>query len=361
MQTVLNQLIYFGYLQCIFLIVIYLLMPNERKHINVFLKFFVVAIMVGLTGKVLYLSGVFGEDSRVIVISEFATLLFGPTIFLFTRSSLTDRKYQHRDLYHFVPAIFYNIVVIYLFVINIDDPPSYWTLVSVIGVGLVFNVVYYVLTLKIFRTVQQKMKEELSYKVRTQFFTNFLIAVGFCLLCWIILYINGLLQYPIFTRTAWQIVWLSLAIIILFIAYYGMKNPELYRVADLAPKKKYSKSKLSNADLDALKIELDSIMLSKKPFLNRKLLKAELAELLGISNPDIARLLNERIGMNFFEFINYHRIKEFIALAKNKDLDHFTLFGIAQEAGFNSKTTFNKAFKDLMGTTPRDYFSKVSE
>lgn len=93
-----------------------------------------------------------------------------------------------------------------------------------------------------------------------------------------------------------------------------------------------------------MKSKLDTIMIDKKPYLNRKLLKSELAALLGVSKLDIARLLNERIGMNFFEFINYHRIKEFIELAKTEAFGHLTLFGIAQEAGFNSKTTFNKAF-----------------
>jgi AraC-like DNA-binding protein len=80
--------------------------------------------------------------------------------------------------------------------------------------------------------------------------------------------------------------------------------------------------------------------------------------MLGISNPELARLLNERIGMNFFDFINYYRIKEFIALAKSDKAQNLTLFGVAQEAGFNSKTTFNKSFKNLMGTSPSTYFVK---
>ena len=80
--------------------------------------------------------------------------------------------------------------------------------------------------------------------------------------------------------------------------------------------------------------------------------------MLGISNPELARLLNERIGMNFFNFVNYYRIKEFIELAKTDKAKGFTFFGLAQEAGFNSKTTFNKAFRSLMGTSPSAYFGK---
>ncbi|WP_432264962.1 AraC family transcriptional regulator [Croceitalea rosinachiae] len=32
------------------------------------------------------------------------------------------------------------------------------------------------------------------------------------------------------------------------------------------------------------------------------------------------------------------------------------IFVLEQEAGFNSKTTFNKSFKNLMGTSPSRYF-----
>ena len=80
--------------------------------------------------------------------------------------------------------------------------------------------------------------------------------------------------------------------------------------------------------------------------------------MLGVNNPEVARLLNEKIGMNFFEYVNYFRIREFIELAKMDRAKNLTFFGIAQEAGFNSKTTFNKSFKKIMGTSPSEYFSQ---
>lgn len=121
---------------------------------------------------------------------------------------------------------------------------------------------------------------------------------------------------------------------------------------------KYAQSKLSNTDLNRLKETLDNLMVEKKPYLNNKLLKAELAEMVGVSNPELARLLNERIGMNFFEYVNYYRIMEFIKLAQSEEGKSMTFFGLAQEVGFNSKTTFNKSFKKLMGVTPKQYLAK---
>jgi len=98
-------------------------------------------------------------------------------------------------------------------------------------------------------------------------------------------------------------------------------------------------------------------MIEKRSYLNKELLKAELSDFLGVSNPEMARLLNEGFGMNFFEFVNYYRIKELIPLAESEKLKNLTFAAIAEEAGFNSKATFNKAFRDIMGKTPREYFT----
>ena len=185
---------------------------------------------------------------------------------------------------------------------------------------------------------------------------NFLIAIGICLFCWVLVYFISIFGNKTIERSSREFIWVGIAMIILFIAYYGMVSPELFKIAPLVQNKKYAQSKLSSKDLEALKLRLEQLMEEKKPYLNRKLLKTELAEMLGISSPEMARLLNESIGMNFFEYINYHRIKEFVALAQTEQAQQLTFFGLAQEAGFNSKTTFNKSFKKLMGSSPKEYF-----
>ena len=187
---------------------------------------------------------------------------------------------------------------------------------------------------------------------------RFLIAVGVCLFCWLCIYIVGIVGESWVERSVRPFIWLTLGFLVLFIAYYSMKEPALFKVVERLPVAKYAQSKLSVAELEDLEKRLDQLMKEKKPYLNRGLMKADLAELLGVNKPEIARLLNEKIGMNFFEYVNYFRIKEFIEIAKSERADHLTFFGIAQEAGFNSKTTFNKSFKKIMGTSPREYFAQ---
>ncbi len=365
MQSFLNQLVYFGYFQSVFLLFIYLFSAKTRKNINGYIAFFVLVLMIGLTGRVLYISGIFGQDYRLVTFSEFATLLFGPTIYLFTRSSLLNKYFSYKDVLHYVPAIFYNIAVTILIILptdeilraRIESGEQYRIILLLVGIGLIFNISYWILSMHVFLKFKKDIQNEVSFIVKSRFFLNFLIAIGICLSCWFTMYLLSIFGVQILNRSNWQVIWLSIASIILFIAFYGMKEPQLFKITPLITSKKYTQSKLTTTDLDRLKTQLETLMQEKKPYLNNKLLKAELAEMLGVSNPEMARLLNENIGMNFFEFINYYRIKEFVVLAKSEKAKNLTFFGLAQEAGFNSKTTFNKSFKKLMGASPSEYFN----
>ncbi len=367
MQTFVNQLVYFCFFQSLFLLGVYLFSAKNRKNINGYIAFLIFVLFIGLSGRVLYVSQIFGDNFRLITISEFAILLFGATVFLFTKSSLTDQHFTRKDLRHYIPAAVYILFVVFYFIIPSDEMiiarikrGELYTVVTIlVGIGLSVNLSYWLLSLIQFLRFKNNLKNELSYMLKTQFFLNFLIAIGVCLLVWAGVYFTSLFGPETIEREARQFIWLGIAFIILFIAYYGMVAPDLFRIQALSLTQKYSQSKLSSADMDALKQQLETIMTAKKPYLNSTLMKAELATMLGISNPELARLLNERIGMNFFDFVNYYRIKEFIALAETDKAKEFTFFGLAQEAGFNSKTTFNKSFRSLIGVSPSEYFLKA--
>ncbi len=365
-ESILNQLVYFGFLQSIFLMGVYVLSPKLRKSINEYLVVLVVVLMIGLTGRVLYASGAFGKDYRLTGFSEYATFLFGATVYLFTKSSLRGTRFSFGDLKHYLPGIAYifTISIYYVFaprelvLQRLRSGELFWAVVIFMGLGLVVNIAYWIASYRLFVSFQKRLGEEISYSVRTEFLHRFLLAIGLCLLCWLSVYLIGVFGESWLERNVRPFIWLSIAFLVFFIAYYGMKDPELFKVATIIQPRKYANSRLSIEDLDRLKEQLDQLMTEKKPYLNRHLVKADLAEMLGVNNPEIARLLNERMGMNFFEYINYYRIKEFVELAQSDKAKNLTFFALAQEAGFNSKTTFNASFKKLMGTSPRAYFAQ---
>ena len=59
--------------------------------------------------------------------------------------------------------------------------------------------------------------------------------------------------------------------------------------------------------------------------------------------------------MNFNGFINHHRVEESLKLFDDDQYSNHTIAAIAMEVGFNSISSFNKAFKSQVGKTPQAY------
>ena len=63
--------------------------------------------------------------------------------------------------------------------------------------------------------------------------------------------------------------------------------------------------------------------------------------------------------MNFNDFINNYRVEDVKKAFDKGEHKKTTLLGIAFDCGFNSKATFNRAFKKNTGISPKEYLKKV--
>ena len=114
------------------------------------------------------------------------------------------------------------------------------------------------------------------------------------------------------------------------------------------------KNAISNKAKEHYENLLD-IVKNKKLYLDQELSMTVLASETGLSNGYLSQIINQMEGKNFFEFINSYRVAEVKELMKDPKFSNYTLLGLAQEAGFNSKSTFNAVFKRLTGQTPSAY------
>lgn len=97
-------------------------------------------------------------------------------------------------------------------------------------------------------------------------------------------------------------------------------------------------------------------MAEEKPYLDAKLSLPGLAEIIEISPNQLSQIINQEAQVNFHDFVNNYRVKEFIQKARlNKN---FSLLALALDSGFNSKSSFNTIFKKQKGLTPSQYLSK---
>jgi len=137
------------------------------------------------------------------------------------------------------------------------------------------------------------------------------------------------------------------------ITYPVVSNP----MNDSYVKKRYEKSGLNEEILTQYERLLISHVEKSKIFLNPELTLEALSSQIKIPKHHITQLLNDRIRMNFYGFINSYRIRE--AMKKMKDSHQsVNLISLAFDCGFNSKSSFNNYFKKIMHETPSSYRQK---
>jgi AraC-like DNA-binding protein len=104
---------------------------------------------------------------------------------------------------------------------------------------------------------------------------------------------------------------------------------------------------------------IDKLMRSEKLYLNPNLTLNELAECVGLKPHALSRILNDGHSLKFRDFVNSYRVGEFIRLATLESSKRYTYLALAYEVGFNSKSTFNAAFKKNTEMSPREYFQQL--
>jgi len=144
---------------------------------------------------------------------------------------------------------------------------------------------------------------------------------------------------------------------ILWIAYNTIKLSYPLSIYHTTPKN--SASLLTTYELTQTKNAILKLMEEDKIYLNSDLSLQILASYLGTTDKKCSYALSKGLGINFNQFINAYRIDTFKEKIKEGRHKELSLLGIAYECGFESKSTFNRAFKLLTGVTPTKYIKSL--
>jgi AraC-like DNA-binding protein len=141
----------------------------------------------------------------------------------------------------------------------------------------------------------------------------------------------------------------------------AMYYPELFRgidsklhlIKDVVHKTKVkNKTDLPNhAQIELLR----KFMIDQEPYLDPSLTIQALATLINIHVGDLSRLINHHIGQHFFYFVNEYRIQKAKEILRNPEKGDLTILEILYDVGFNSKSSFNTAFRKFTNLTPTEY------
>jgi AraC-like DNA-binding protein len=160
-------------------------------------------------------------------------------------------------------------------------------------------------------------------------------------------------------------------IVIFYIAFHSMRQKEIYPFKEANIEEIISISEepviddtkkkiVSDEELNLLQTQLAQFMEKQKPYLDPDLNLIKLANNVEVSTHRLSYVINSGFNMNFFNFVNKYRVEEAKLLLLNSKKEHYSILGIANEAGFSSKSAFNTTFKKVTGQTPSDFKNRGS-
>ncbi|GAA4509387.1 hypothetical protein GCM10023172_42820 [Hymenobacter ginsengisoli] len=107
-------------------------------------------------------------------------------------------------------------------------------------------------------------------------------------------------------------------------------------------------------ELLAWRDKLLTLMAEQQPWLEPELTLTEVAKRLRITPGLLSKVINSGCGQNFNDFVNAYRVREAQRLLADPRFAHYSLVGVALESGFNSRSTFNRVFKKVVGQAPSE-------
>lgn len=147
----------------------------------------------------------------------------------------------------------------------------------------------------------------------------------------------------------------------MWLVWKALHSPKLFRgiTVDLKLSKELIDEKRLKKEIpNETKQQIDALndfMAKNEPYLDASLTVQKLAGQSGLPSKELSVLINQHLGQHFFDFVNSYRIEKAKKLLSDPTQKKLTVLEILYEVGFNSKSSFNTAFKNYTGATPTNY------
>lgn len=299
-------------------------------------------------------------------------LLHGVFLYLYVGSvtnQLPARK--SRWLIHFLPAIAAVVYLVPFYILPSEQKIAVFrnqgagyevfNTILVYAIGL-SGVVYITWSGLLLRRHRRRILDRFSYQDKIDLQWLRILTWGM-----------GGIWLLIFLRSDPEI-YAGVAVFVFLIGFFGIRQVRIFPpespqgVHSQTPslpaeqeREKYAKSGLTKERLEELYQELIQLMEKERVYTTNDLSIDDLASKLKVHPNYLSQVINEKMGKNFYDFVNHFRLEEFKQRLSDPKNRNFTLLSLATDCGFNSKSSFNRHFKKVTGQTPSQYFAALQE
>jgi AraC-like DNA-binding protein len=316
--------------------------------------------------------------------SEPFNFAFGPLFYLYVRSTLEPGE-RSKVWGHFILMLFWLFYMVFQFIqpeemkynsyiqtkhpdwnyLDVttkisDDPLGIRTFVNQLSIlqFVVYFTACVILLRKKLRSVGQSMfntDNEMIIIVRNttiHFLMIIVIFIGTKLYFGMRSDIGG---YLIASYVSFMIYWTSYQILDRSDFFYKPRSFLSFPVL------KYQKSSLSDEAKEMIISKITREMKDRKYFTNNLASLSGLSRQIGESPHHVSQVINEKLNKNFFELLAIYRVEYAKELILKDREGRLTVEELTELVGYNSKSSFNTAFKKYTQKTPSEYRKSISD
>jgi AraC-like DNA-binding protein len=320
----------------------------------------------------LNISGVILEVPHLLLTSYPLLFLLGPFFYLYVKSLLEyDFRLKRKDLLHFIPALmvllaflpFYLQSATEKFAIMQDISDTGFTEIPpeqfVIMFGQILQICIYLFFA--YQLIQQKNHawQDIRSKnllVRLEWLRKATTVFAVFMLVYAVIVIILVLKESFRVETDY-IILLLMSALVFVLGYVAIGQPDIFSQKSLSSPKLLEQTEKANS----ARAHLLALMESEKPYLLEELKIANLAEMMELPSHQLSEILRTELQVSFPEFIQNYRIAEAKRLLSDPQFNHLKILAVALESGFGNKATFNRVFKEKVGTTPSTFRSQFQK
>lgn len=307
---------------------------------------------------------------------KFSVYLAAPLLYLYVKAVIhSDYEFSRRDLKHFIPLAAFPVLMFALYASLTPEE----RVLGITQYGLLYSkpafqfhlwarhllyLGYGFASLRLLHQYQEELKQRFSNMDKIDVFWLKLLTGGFLAIwCWVFAsYLLTLLNYSMWlgniigiAGNIFSFVFIN-TLVLYSIAKANHGKREVHAEMVVEP---IDVKPLSDAQDAAVVEQINQWMTQTRLFLDPELTLEQLAESVKLSPRRISNAINRYSGQNFFDYINSFRVKTAAAILTERGMDANMLDVIA-DAGFNSKSTFYRAFKRVMNMSPTEFCDQLA-
>lgn len=357
--NIFNSIILAGIIQGLIFGLIVIFSKKYRSYSTIVLSAFILSFSLDNFQYYLEDAGVISEEFLMSVVFIPFQFLSGPLFLLYALSLLGNgSKFRKSYRWFFLPfvlALLTSTVYKLAYVMDFHNPATDFLLMHMenwfeyLSILLDFSILGYVA----YRMNRFEKREAIEANSRLAWFKFVIISLFALSLIWIYIMIEDYF----YDTEYWYALYIGMSVIIYWMGHIGIykfgieEQRKKIRSFSIENKSTYPQVKQKNEHISTL----EKLLVNQRKFLDPTLTLDKIADEMNLSKSHLSRIINAELGMGFPDYLNSLRVEEAKSYLMNPDFANYTLVAIGLEAGFNSKTTFNTAFKKLTSLTPSEY------